>query len=85
MSPKTFERLQMLKHARRKSRLETKEEQEKVREVQLQSGGWVVSEEKFEEVLSMEEGAASLETLGELVDIYHEMVMSMELSEADWY
>jgi hypothetical protein len=36
----------------------------------------------------MEEGAASLETLGnddKLVDIYHEMVMSMELSEADWY
>jgi hypothetical protein len=49
--------------------------------VQLQSSGWVVSEEKLEEVLSME-GAASLETLGELVDIYHEMVMCDEYGQA---
>jgi hypothetical protein len=59
MSPKTFERLQMLKHAVRQSHLETEEEQEE-QEAQLQSGGWVVSEEKLEEVISMEEGAASL-------------------------
>jgi hypothetical protein len=72
----------------RQSRLEAKEEQETGREMQLQSGEWVAPEEKLEGVLLAEEGAASLETLGngdELVDIYHEMVMSLELSEADWY